>query len=117
MAESEKTGEAGLGAASLGFVVVFVMVVVGSGLLFWSSQLPFFAGRPLWELFVPVSAVASGVAGFLVAHRAKRGLGRSGWRTGLNILMVLSILIAVAGLLIVLMVLALCGAYWTRTSC
>ena len=85
-------------------------------MFWWAINLPFMPGSSFISLFVPISAFAFGVVGSRLAFR-QRPEAQGSTRVGLLVVALLGVLVAVAAALSLLLIFALCGAYWMRTSC
>jgi hypothetical protein len=94
------------------------MTIAAIALLFLTFRLPFDAGSNFVDLFVPVGAALAGISGSVTAFRALRsGAGGKATRFATGVVGTLAGLSTVAGALFLLVIFALCGAYWSATSC
>jgi hypothetical protein len=115
---TDGTGPGGRTAASATLVVAAALLVAAASLMYWTLQLPFTAGRPFSEVLVPVGALAVAVAGGMVAARGRRKTDASrmirGWA---HLVGTLSWLAAAMSTAILFLIFAMCGLFWTRTTC
>jgi hypothetical protein len=94
------------------------LLVASVALVYWTLQLPYFAGRPFYEAFPPVGAVVAAVAAARVAARGRQRADASSRLHGTaTAIRVLGWLAAVIATLILLLVFAMCGFFWARTTC
>ena len=102
----------------LASVLPILTLVAAVGLIIWSTRLPFTAGSPFIDLFVPIAGVVLGGVAAVTAKRNRRRFKERPllhWTYGM--LVFLAWLVVLVGVLWLLLIFGLCSTYWTRTSC